>query len=377
MIARTENIHIDGPLIPLVPPRVVKEAIPLPDAVEEQILRQRRDIVNILNGDDPRMLIIAGPCSVHNVTATLEYCEWLMEMRERFLDRLYIMVRLHQEKPRTTKDWPGMFLDPSGTEDGEMDKGIAMSRGLFVEAARIGLPVSTELMLMFGPQYYGDVLSFAVLGARTSESSIHRWLVSGVSAPYGIKNGTGGSIKQAVYGLETARHPHWFPGNNEDGILCKCHSTGNPNGVLILRGGAGEPNYEQRDVDRATRLLSKTGLRPVVMIDVCHDNSGKNPQQSEQVWHSVIKSRAERRSPVIGMMLESYFQEGRQNVNGKALSQTDPKISITDPCVSIKTTERLLTSAHHFLTCCDINGFAEQVDCDWAPNPHPFNQLGF
>lgn len=340
----TENLNVTG-FTPLPTPRELKTDVPLTPAAERTVLAGRQAAQAILSGEDDRLLVVVGPCSIHDHAQALEYARRLAALRERVGDRLEVQMRVYVDKPRTTVGWRGYLLDPDMDGSNDMGKGVRRTRELMVAVSELGLPVATELLDPFAPQYLFDAVAWACLGARTTESQTHRVMASAVSAPMGFKNGTGGGIKLAVDAIMAARHPHAFFTIDDDGRAVIVHTRGNQHGHVILRGGRKGPNYAPGFVAEAADLMSGAKLRPAVMVDCSHANSGSDCTRQGVVWRDVLGQHLAGQSAIRGLMLESNLMAGKQSIPAD-LSQLRPGVSVTDACVGWEETEALLLEAH-------------------------------
>ncbi|GAA5534529.1 3-deoxy-7-phosphoheptulonate synthase [Deinococcus aluminii] len=341
---RTENLNVTG-FTPLVTPRELKTALPLTAATERTVLAGRRAAQDILHGLDNRLLVVVGPCSVHDFGQAAQYAERLAALRARVRDRLEVQMRVYVDKPRTTVGWRGPLIDPDMTGANDMNGGLRRTRELMIRVSELGLPVATELLDPFAPQYLFDAVAWACLGARTTESQTHRVMASAVSAPMGFKNGTGGGLKLAVDAIVAASHPHAFFTVDDDGRACIVHTRGNPDGHVILRGGRGGPNYAPQFVQEAVELMRAAGLPPAVMVDCSHANSGSDHRRQALVWRDVLGQRLTGQAAIKGLMVESNLRPGKQTIPAD-LSALLPGVSVTDACVGWDETEALLLEAH-------------------------------
>jgi 3-deoxy-7-phosphoheptulonate synthase len=299
----------------------------------------REALHNILHGTDDRLAVIIGPCSVHDPDAAREYAERLVDLRRRLNGSLEIIMRVYFEKPRTTVGWKGLINDPDLDGSFAIEKGLRLARGLLLEINDMGLPAACEFLDMATPQYIADLVAWAAIGARTTESQIHRELASGLSCPVGFKNGTGGSIQIAVDAVKSAAHPHHFPAVTKSGRAAIASTTGNEDGHVILRGGKA-PNYDAASVDAACEAMAKAGLRPAVVIDASHANSSKNPENQPLVIEDVSGQVAAGDQRIVGVMVESHLVGGRQDlVPGQPLTYGQ---SITDGCIDWDTSVAVL-----------------------------------
>ncbi|GAA5511350.1 phospho-2-dehydro-3-deoxyheptonate aldolase, Tyr-sensitive [Deinococcus carri] len=341
---RTENLNVTG-FTPLVTPRALKASLPLSAAAQQTVLAGRQAVRSILRGEDDRLLVVVGPCSVHDFGQAAEYAGRLAALRARVQGRLEVQMRVYVDKPRTTVGWRGPLIDPDMTGANDMNAGLRRTRELMIRVSELGLPVATELLDPFAPQYLFDAVAWTCLGARTTESQTHRVMASAVSAPMGFKNGTGGGLKLAVDAIVAASHPHAFFTVDDDGRACIVHTRGNPDGHVILRGGRGGPNYAPQFVGEAAGLMQAAGLTPAVMVDCSHANSGSDHTRQALVWRDVLGQRRAGQTALRGLMLESNLCPGKQNIPAD-LTQLRPGVSVTDACVGWDETEALLLEAH-------------------------------
>jgi len=345
--ARTENVNVDQ-TISLVSPRELKAARSDNEQHHKVVLESRSTIQRVLRGEDQRLLVVAGPCSIHDVDAAMEYAGRLNELREKYADRLVVVMRTYFEKPRTTVGWKGLINDPHLDGTFDMETGLNLTRQLLLDITALGLPCGTEMLDPITPQYIDDLVSWASIGARTTESQTHRQMASGLSMPVGFKNGTDGSLQVAMDAMQSAQHPHSFLGIDDDGRTCIVKTKGNPDGFLVLRGGGGKPNYDPDTVADAHRQLTDAGLPGRIIVDCSHANSGKKQERQEIVWKSVLEQRQHEQPPVIGAMLESNLVEGNQSI---PTDHTELRrgVSITDACIGWDKTAELLEQAYEAL----------------------------
>jgi len=339
----TRDLHVES-LTPLVAPEQLRDELPLTEAAERTILGSREEIPAILDGRDQRLLVVVGPCSIHDTDAALDYARRLSALRERLNDTLYIVMRTYFEKPRTTVGWKGLINDPHLDGSFDMETGLRRARKLLIDVAGMGLPTATEILDPITPQYIDDALDWAAIGARTTESQTHRQMASGLSMPVGYKNSTTGDLEVAINAMRSAREPHAFLGIDGDGRTCVVRTTGNPWGHVILRGGRGKPNYDPENVAGAVQTLREAGLPAGLMVDCSHANSDKKHERQEVVWNSLIEQKAGGAREIMGVMLESNIEAGNQTLGD------DPRalrygVSITDACIGWEKTEQLLTVA--------------------------------
>jgi 3-deoxy-7-phosphoheptulonate synthase len=327
-------------LVPLAAPRDLIEELPLTDAHVDVLLRGRSEVQAILDGRDDRLLVVVGPCSVHDVEASRDYAERLSGEVERLAGELCLTMRVYFEKPRTTIGWKGLINDPHLDGSGDVNTGLRMARRLLLEVLGLGLPVGCEFLDPITPQYISDAVCWGAIGARTVESQIHRQLGSGLSMPVGFKNRTDGNVQVAVDAVRAAAVPHAFAGIDVNGSSAILHTSGNRDCHVILRGGRGAPNYGSDSVAEAVRLLGASGLPERVMIDLSHDNSGKDPDRQPDVAGAVAAQIAAGHAEIVGVMLESFLVAGRQD-----LDAARPLVygqSITDGCIGWETTVEVL-----------------------------------
>jgi len=340
---RTNDLRILE-IQPLTPPRVLKESLPLTEESARTVLESRNAVDAIIDHRDSRMLAVVGPCSIHDQAAAMDYAARLNQLQKEIADQILVVMRVYFEKPRTRLGWRGLILDPhlDGTYD--VQSGLHTARTILLEITQMGLPVGSEMLDPIVPQYTSDLLSWASIGARTTESQTHREMASGLSMPVGFKNGTDGSIETAINALSSARGPHSFIGIDQEGRTAVFNTSGNNAGHIILRGGRSGPNYHDEFVEDACRLLVDAGYESTVMIDCSHSNALRNPTRQEKVLQSVIRQRSEGQNAIIGFMLESNLREGQQPV--AALEDLEYGVSITDACMGWDQTERILRWAH-------------------------------
>ena len=343
----TSDIRITD-LKPLGPPRSFLESQPITPQIAKIVTETRTAIENIENGTDSRMMMLVGPCSIHDEKAGIEYAEKLYSIAQEVKDTILVVMRVYFEKPRTTVGWKGLINDPNLDGTFDIQTGLKRARAFLLQVGAIGLPSGTEFLDPFTPQYMADLISWGAIGARTTESQTHRQMASGLSMPIGFKNGTGGSCQIAVDAMVAARSAHAFLGIDLDGRASVVNTTGNKAQQLILRGGSAGPNYDEASVSSATSLLEAADLRRNVVIDCSHANSNKDHNRQPIVFREVIRQRTAGNSGVIGLMLESHLNEGNQSLGNPA----DLKygVSITDACINWETTKTLLREAHAILS---------------------------
>ncbi|MEJ6657066.1 MAG: 3-deoxy-7-phosphoheptulonate synthase [Pseudomonas sp.] len=326
---------------PLPTPAVLRQRLPLNALQAEQVQAQRQAIRNILDGHDPRLLVVVGPCSIHDADAALDYARRLAELAPQVQDQMLLVMRAYIEKPRTTVGWKGLVYDPQLDGSGDMAAGLELSRRLMLQMIELGLPLASELLQPLVAGYVDDLLGWAAIGARTSESQVHRELVSGLDMAVGFKNGTDGSMGIAIDAMRSATHPHQHFGMDDLGRPALVETAGNPDTHLVLRGGNQGPNFDAASVAAAKVALSKAGIQPSIMVDCSHANSGKDPLRQPAVLQNVIDQRLAGDSSLRAVMLESHLFDGSQSLSG----ELQYGVSITDGCLGWAGTEQLLRDA--------------------------------
>ncbi|MFG6178184.1 3-deoxy-7-phosphoheptulonate synthase [Halomonas sp. THAF12] len=327
----------------LISPADLKREIPLTEDAERTVIEGRQTIQNILDGRDSRLLMVVGPCSIHDVDAALDYARRLRRLADAVKDSLYIVMRVYFEKPRTTVGWKGLINDPHLNGSFEIEEGLHIARRLLVELAELGLPLATEALDPISPQYLQDCISWSAIGARTTESQTHREMASGLSGPVGFKNGTDGSLDVAVNALQSVAHPHNFLGIDQAGKVAIIRTRGNRYGHVVLRGGNGKPNYDSVSVALAEQELNKAGVTPNIMIDCSHANSNKDPSLQPLVLENVTNQILEGNRSIIGLMVESNIGWGNQKIP-EDHSQLAYGVSVTDACIDWDATEQAFTT---------------------------------
>ncbi|MBD3639666.1 MAG: 3-deoxy-7-phosphoheptulonate synthase [Marinobacter sp.] len=321
-------------------PEQLRREFPAEPDLLAQVQGYRQAIRNILQGRDDRTLIVMGPCSIHDEQAALEYGRRLKQLAEEVSDRFLIVMRAYLEKPRTTVGWKGLLYDPERNGQGDLQQGLIRSRRLLLELAGLGLPLATEALSPFAMDYLGDLVSWSAIGARTTESQIHREMVSGLPMPVGFKNGTDGGIAVATNAMKSASHPHHHLGVSANGTPVMISTRGNPDTHLVLRGGRGVTNYDADSIAAAVEGLEKAGLSTAVMVDCSHDNACKQSERQIDIAREVLAQRRAGNTHIRGLMLESFLESGRQDDGPDLLYGC----SITDPCLGWKQTEALIRS---------------------------------
>ncbi len=329
---------------PMASPAEIKMTVPLTDKAHEEVFAGRQAVKQILKGEDKRLLVVTGPCSIHDPEAALDYARRLKKLSDAVGDKLCLVMRVYFEKPRTVTGWKGFINDPHMDGSFQIAEGMRKARELMMQIAEMGLPIATEALDPFGPQYYGDLVSWYAIGARTSESQTHREMASGLSAPVGFKNGTDGSFEAAINAIKACRSGHHFLGMYEDGRSAVVFTRGNKYGHLVLRGGGGRPNYDTVSVMLAEKALEKAGLPARIIIDCSHANSMKNHELQPFVLHDCLTQIANGSRSICGIMLESNIHAGNQKIPAD-LSELKYGVSVTDACIDWDTTEAVLVKA--------------------------------
>jgi 3-deoxy-7-phosphoheptulonate synthase len=332
------DAHRTVRISPLLSPALLRDELPVDDRSAAVVTRGRADVVDILDGRDDRLLVVVGPCSIHDPEAALDYAHRLAAQAERLSGDLCVVMRAYFEKPRSTVGWKGLINDPGLDESFDVNRGLRTARRLLLDITALGLPVGCEFLDPITPQFIADTVTWGSIGARTAASQVHRQLVSALSMPVGIKNGTDGDVQVAVDGIGAAAAPHVFMGINADGLAALVRTTGNPDAHVILRGGSAGPNYAASDVDDARARLARAGLPQRVVVDASHGNSRKDHVRQAEVVREIAARIAAGDTGVTGLMMESFLDAGNQPLSEDL---TYGK-SITDKCLDWDTTETLL-----------------------------------
>ena len=335
--ASLSDIHI-AHFQALISPHDLVNNIPIGAKARETIQCSRKTIQSILSGADPRLLIVVGPCSIHDVTAALDYARRLMQLKNKVGDTLFIVMRVYFEKPRTTIGWKGLINDPHLDNSFAIEEGLHTGRQLLLDLANMGIATATEALDPIAPQYLQDLVSWSAIGARTSESQTHREMSSGLSTPLGFKNGTKGNLDVAFNAMQSVRNPHSFLGIDRQGKVAVVATKGNSYAHIILRGGGGKANYDAINVRLCEDGLSQAGLPQNIMIDTSHDNSAKDPTRQPLIINDVARQIAEGNRSIMGLMIESHIYGGNQPFDTRHLQQLRYGVSITDPCIDWDTT---------------------------------------
>lgn len=342
-----DNLNVLS-ITPIVTPAELKAKLPLTESAAHTVDTGRNAVRAILDQEDRRMMIITGPCSIHDCKAAYDYAERLRALASDLEDRILLLMRTYFEKPRTTVGWKGLLNDPNLDGSFDVPSGLSKAREILLRIAEIGVPAAVEFLDPIVPQYLADLVSWASIGARTSESQTHREMASGLSMPVGFKNSTDGNLQVAVDALLAAREQHHFMGIDSDGRTGVVTTRGNPWAHIILRGGRGRPNYDPVSVIETAEMLNRMGLPQRIVIDCSHANCGKRHELQAHVLNDVIQQRIEGRDALVGVMIESNLKGGRQLLP-KDLSQLEYGVSITDACLGWETTESLLRQAYEKL----------------------------
>ena len=309
------------------------------------VLTGRHQVQRVLDREDRRLLVVVGPCSIHDPRIALDYAARLKDLSDKVKDTLLLVMRVYFEKPRTTVGWKGLINDPDLDGTHKVEKGLQLARQILVEVNELGVPAATETLDPISPQYLAELLSWSAIGARTTESQTHREMASGLSMPVGFKNGTDGNLDTAINAMQAALEPHHFLGINLDGQTCVIQTRGNRYGHLVLRGGKHGPNFDALAVKKAEDGLEKAGLRQEIMVDCNHANSGKDPVRQEIVLRDIVRQIKDGNESLIGVMIESNLKGGSQKVG----PDMEYGVSITDACLDWENTRRILLDAHQDL----------------------------
>ena len=338
---RTENLNIVD-VFPLTSPKKLKEKLPVSENAADTVIQARNTIKRVLAGEERRLLMIVGPCSIHDPEAARDYALRLKKLAVEVSETILIVMRVYFEKPRTTVGWKGLINDPDLDGSHKVNKGIELARKILLETNNLGLPCATETLDPITPQYLADLISWSAIGARTTESQTHREMASGLSMPVGFKNGTDGGLNVALNAMNSALQQHHFLGINPEGISSVIQTSGNPHVHLVLRGGNNGPNYDAVSVHIAADALASGGLPKAIMIDCNHANSGKDPSRQELVLRNTIMQIKDGDQSIIGTMIESNINGGNQLIKPKMKYG----VSVTDACLDWENTHRIILDAH-------------------------------
>jgi 3-deoxy-7-phosphoheptulonate synthase len=334
-----ENLNVEQQEV-LITPEQLKARLPVSEDVREAVNGYRETVRNIVDRKDPRLLVVVGPCSIHDVEAAKEYAQRLKRLSDDIADQVFVVMRAYFEKPRSTVGWKGLINDPHLDDSFKVAEGLQIGRQLLLELSQMGLPLATEALDPITPQYMQDLISWSAIGARTTESQTHREMASGLSCPVGFKNGTDGSLGVAINALESVASPHRFLGISPTGQVSVIQTKGNAHGHVVLRGGSSGPNYSPEHIQACEAALEKLGLTQSIMVDCSHANSNKDHRQQRNVVNSVSQQIAAGNRSITGLMIESHLHEGNQSIsNPDGLSYG---VSITDACINWDETDSLL-----------------------------------
>ncbi|KAL6875279.1 DAHP synthase-like protein [Trichoderma novae-zelandiae] len=319
---------------PLIPPALLISEIPMTPSALQTVVKGRRDAARIIMGQNDRLLVVVGPCSIHDPDAAHEYAARLKQLSDKLADDLCIVMRAYLEKPRTTVGWKGLINDPDIDSSFQINKGLRVSRQLFVDLTSNGMPIATEMLDTISPQFLADCISVGAIGARTTESQLHRELASGLSFPVGFKNGTDGSLGVAIDAIGAAAAKHHFMGVTKQGLAAITRTKGNEHGFVILRGGSKGPNFDRDSVQAAKKMLTDKGQKLAIMIDCSHGNSSKNHNNQPKVAKAIADQLREGERAIVGVMIESNINEGNQKVPPEGPAGLKRGVSITDACIN-------------------------------------------
>ena len=346
-MVRTTDINVIE-VTPIIAPKDLKQVFPISADAMKYVNSSRDAIRKVLKGEDNRLVAIVGPCSIHDPRAALDYAAKLKKLADKVADKIFVVMRVYFEKPRTTVGWKGLINDPDLNHTHQISKGLGIARQLMCSISEMHLPIACEMLDPISPQYLADMISWGAIGARTTESQTHRELASGLSFPVGFKNGTDGGLKIATDAMATAARQHSFLGIGMDGMTALVHTAGNPDVHIVLRGGNDAPNYFHEDIEKTVELLKKNDLSTAIMVDCSHANSYKDHNKQPEVLENVIKQIKAGQKEIFGVMIESNIFAGNQDIP-KDLCQLKYGVSVTDKCVDWPTTEDMLRKAYNAL----------------------------
>jgi 3-deoxy-7-phosphoheptulonate synthase len=344
---RLQNVNVASSDL-LATPEEVKRRLPLTARAADTVLRSRETLRAILERRDPRLFVVVGPCSIHDVVAAREYADRLKRLADQVTPTLFLIMRVYFEKPRTTVGWKGLINDPDLDDSFHIEKGIMLARELLLYVAELGLPAGTEALDPIMPQYLSELITWTAIGARTTESQTHREMASGLSTPVGFKNGTDGALGASINALQSVRHPHHFLGITQQGQSAVFRTRGNPHAHIVLRGGGGRVNYDAVSIALAERQLTQANLPATIVVDCSHGNSNKDPSVQPLVAENCVTQILDGNRSIVGLMLESHLKAGNQPIP-KDLSTLEYGVSITDPCMDWPSTDALLLKLHQSL----------------------------
>ena len=341
-MSKLENIHISE-ITPIITPKDLKDNFKISDEASNFVINSRQTISNIIQKKDNRLLFIVGPCSIHDPKAALEYAEKLAPLVKKYNDKIQIVMRVYFEKPRTNIGWKGLINDPDLDGTNNIEKGLKNAREIMLKILSLGIPTGSELLDPILPQYYADLICWASIGARTSESQTHREMASGLSMPIGFKNATDGNIDVALHAIQAAQHPHAFIGVTQNGSIARVESKGNPDAHLIIRGGSNGPNYSSVDMEEHLDKINQSSIKTGILVDCSHGNSRKKAENQQKVLNSILNQVANGNTNILGVMVESFLNHGNQNIKDQSLSYGQ---SVTDECIGWAETEELLANVY-------------------------------
>ncbi len=341
---KTNNLKITG-ITPIIAPADLRQVFPLSEKDRAFVSRSRQQIKEIIQRRDKRLMVVVGPCSIHDTTAAIEYAGKLAELSRKVNDQLFLIMRVYFEKPRTTIGWKGLINDPDMDGSHLISKGLGIARSLLSRMTMLEIPVANEMLDPITPEYVADLISWGAIGARTTESQTHREMSSGLSFPVGFKNGTDGNLQIAMDAMKAAQHQHSFLGINREGRTSIIRTSGNPDVHIVLRGGSKKVNYHAEDIAHTEEHLNKNGLLPSIMVDCSHGNSNKDYQKQPEVLECVVDQLLVGNNSISGVMIESNLEAGSQKIPAD-ISHLKYGVSITDACIDWTTTEKILLNAH-------------------------------
>jgi len=347
ILDQLQNVNVASSDL-LATPEEIKRRLPLTARAAGTVYKSREDVRAILERRDPRLFVVVGPCSIHDVVAAREYASRLRDLATQVEPTMLLIMRVYFEKPRTTVGWKGLINDPDLDDSFHIEKGITIARELLIHIAELGLPAGTEALDPIMPQYLSELITWTAIGARTTESQTHREMASGLSTPVGFKNGTDGSLSTSINALQSVRHPHHFLGITQQGQSAVFRTRGNQHAHIVLRGGGGRVNYDAVSIAVAERELTAASLPPIIVVDCSHGNSNKEPAVQPAVAENCVAQILDGNRSIVGLMLESHLKAGNQSIP-KDLAKLEYGVSITDPCIDWQTTESLLLKMHQSL----------------------------
>jgi len=346
-VIKTNNLKVTG-ITPIIAPADLRQVFPLSEKDRAFVSRSREQIKAIIQRRDKRLMVVVGPCSIHDTEAAVEYAGRLAELSRKVNDQLLLIMRVYFEKPRTTVGWKGLINDPDMNGTHLISKGLGIARGLLSRMTALEVPVANEMLDPITPEYVADLISWGAIGARTTESQTHREISSGLSFPVGFKNGTDGNLQIAIDAIKAAQHPHSFLGINREGRTSIIHTSGNPDVHIVLRGGSRKINYQPEDIAYTEEQLNKNGLLSTIMVDCSHGNSNKDYKKQPEVLECVVDQLLAGNSSISGVMIESNLEAGSQKIPSD-IGQLKYGVSITDACIDWCTTEKILINARNRL----------------------------